>query len=430
MSLFDGRRLPAGILALDAERLRAGYYSDQYFNNCAAILSKLAEEGYGYAGRHPEVAEELTRGAEVGDLEVEMQFFNRRAPVTVAAGVDEALAILGAAAARPERLEVEAVDDGELLHPWEPALRVRGRYRDFAILETPCLGALTRGTRVATNVYETQVAARGKPLLFFPARFDLHTTQARDGYAYRLGVERYNLDHAGSARPLVSTHAQAAWWGGRGGGTVAHAYILAFLGDTAEAMLHFARLMPPEVPRVALVDTHNDCVRDSLRTARAMFERHRELLAEGDAEGAERYRLFAVRPDTAGEMRDVSVPPLGDPMLDCGVNPRLVWAMRSALDEEGERVAVPEDERELARAWFRGVKILVTGGFTAERIALFERLGVPIDMYGVGSALLRGPSTDFTADVVRVKLGGDWLDLAKAGRGRRDHPARRKVRLP
>ena len=50
-----------------------------------------------------------------------------------------------------------------------PVLKVRGRYRDFAPLETPTLGALTRAnSRIATNVYEVLKAAGGKEVLFFP----------------------------------------------------------------------------------------------------------------------------------------------------------------------------------------------------------------------------------------------------------------------
>ncbi|HLA79101.1 MAG TPA: nicotinate phosphoribosyltransferase, partial [Vicinamibacteria bacterium] len=54
-------------------------------------------------------------------------------------------------------------------------------------------------------------------------------------------------------------------------------------------------------------------------------------------------------------------------------------------------------------------------------IRQFEALGVPADLYGVGSWLLNscntcGTSADFTADVVRVKIHGRWYDLAKNGR--------------
>ena len=79
-----------------------------------------------------------------------------------------------------DKLQVWAVQDGTVVksdgNPLnaEAVIKVHGRYRDFALLETPTLGVLTRSSRVATNVYETLMAARGKPVLFFPARFDLH----------------------------------------------------------------------------------------------------------------------------------------------------------------------------------------------------------------------------------------------------------------
>ena len=94
------------------------------------------------------------------------------------------------------------------------------------------------------------------------------------------------MDHAGGPGPFVSTDAQGDWWGGEGGGTVAHAAIASFLGDTAEAMLAFARVLPVTIPRIALVDFNNDCVTDSLEVCRAMFERYRALTDAGKhAEG-------------------------------------------------------------------------------------------------------------------------------------------------
>ena len=54
-----------------------------------------------------------------------------------------------------------------------PVIDIRGRYRDFAVLETTMLGVLSRASRIASNVYELLQAAGGKPVMFFPARFDL-----------------------------------------------------------------------------------------------------------------------------------------------------------------------------------------------------------------------------------------------------------------
>ena len=63
------------------------------------------------------------------------------------------------------------------------------------------------------------------------------------------------------------------------------------------------------------------------------------------------------------------------------------------------------------------MKIVVSGGFTADRIRAFEAAGVPVDAYGVGSSLIRG-ANDFTADVVRL----DGRPVAKAGREHKPNP--------
>ncbi|HZJ71857.1 MAG TPA: nicotinate phosphoribosyltransferase, partial [Planctomycetota bacterium] len=149
--------------------------------------------------------------------------------------------------------------------------------------------------------------------------------------------------------------------------------------------------------------------------------RYRELVEVGRAEEARKYKLYGVRPDTASNMRDVSVPPLGDKRLDCGVNPRLVFAMRAAIDRAWIDWPLSGHERDLARQYCQDVKIAVTGGFTAAKIKQFEDLDVPADLYGVGSWLLsscedHGTANDFTADVVRVKIDGRWHDMAKTGR--------------
>jgi nicotinate phosphoribosyltransferase len=304
---------------------------------------------------------------------------------------------------------------------------VRGRYRDFAILETPILGALARASRIATNVYNTLEAARGKPVLFFPARFDVHEVQAADGYGYDIGVQRFNYDYQQQVSSIVSTDAQGDWWGGLGGGTVAHAAITCFLGDTVEAMLAFAAVRPIEQPRIALVDFSNDCVGTSLAVLRAMFQRYQMMVETGQEAEAEKYKLYGVRLDTASNMRDNSIPPLGEKRLDNGVNPRLCWQVRQAIDTAWKSFDLNGEWRERARAYCENVRIVVSGGFDPKKIAWFEELDVPVDIYGVGSSLMSndqalGTNTDFTADLVRIKVNGDWIELAKKGRYPTDNP--------
>ncbi len=446
MSLFDGQRLTNTTFKLDIERMRRGWYTDKYFTNIAHMLSALAQQGYTYHGSQARLPNGLSaEGVACGDIEVEMQWFTRRPGRTIVVGVDKALTMLRHATGywegdtfveTADRLQVWAVhdgctvtSDGDPRHV-APVMRVRGRYRDFAILETPTLGILTRASRVATNVYETVKAAHGKPILFFPARFDAHEVQAADGYAYNIGVQRYNMDFADTLGPFVSTDAQGDWWGGYGGGTVAHSAIACFLGDTAEAMLAFAEVLPVSIPRIALVDFNNDCVRDSLEVCRAMFGRYRALMQAGREDEAKRYRLYGVRLDTSGSLRDQSVPPLGDAALDLGVNPRLVFLVRQALDSGWEDWNLPTEWREPARRFCQAVKIVVSGGFNPEKIARFEKLSVPADIYAVGSALFdnHGPTvTDFTADVVQVRVGESWAPLAKVGRRALDNPELERV---
>jgi nicotinate phosphoribosyltransferase len=447
MSIFDGKRLTNETFKLDIERMRRGWYSDKYFENITAMLSACAESGYRYDGDFPNLRNVDLSDVDVGNLEVEMQWFTRRPGTTVVVGVDKALAMMRGCAGHFEgdrfvetwdKLEVEAVHDGVTVRyngdPTRilPVLRACGRYRDIALLETPTLGILTRASRVATNVYQTFVAARGKPVLFFPARFDAHEVQAADGYAYNIAVQRFNADYGEKIGPFISTDAQGDWWGGAGGGTVAHAAIACFFGDTAAAMLAFAATRPPSIPRIALVDFNNDSVMDSLRTLKVMFARYRELIDRGEEAEAKKFLLYGVRLDTSGSVRDVSVPPLGDPALDLGVTPRLVFNVRSALDQAWETWQLPEHWRERARDFCRSVKIVVSGGFTPERIKRFEKLDVPADIYAVGSWLFNnsehdGTVTDFTADVVRIQVHGEWVDMVKVGRKRCDNPDLQRV---
>ena len=66
---------------------------------------------------------------------------------------------------------------------------------------------------------------------------------------------------------------------------------------------------------------------------------------------------------------------------------------------------------------FGEVRIVVSGGFTVDKIQEFEASGVPVDAYGVGSSLIRG-SNDFTGDIVLT----DGQPSAKFGRGLHPNP--------
>jgi nicotinate phosphoribosyltransferase len=421
----DLREDPFG---LDYEKVRKGWYTDKYFVHAATILSKLIREGYKFDGKSPELAQQglPVNETEVGKLEVEMQLFTRRKPFSLVAGTRRAIGMYvncaghwdedGGFAASGDELEIEALDDGERVVEWEPVMHVRGVYRDLAPLETPVLGVLTRATKVATNVLLALEAAQGKPIFFFPARYDIPEAQAADGYAYKVAVETYNRENGANLPLLISTDAQGSAWAAAGSGTVSHSYLLCFLKDTAEAMLHFARLMPPETHRVALVDVNDDCIGDSLAAARKLFLKHMQLIEQGRTEEARKYALYGVRPDTAANMLDRAISPDEATAEDYGVSPKLVRRLREALDEAYLTVDVPATWRDNAKDYFRNIKIVASCGFDPEQIHMFEKEGIPVDVYGVGSYFLRGESNDYTADIVAVKIDDKWVKLAKEGR--------------
>lgn len=443
MSIFDGKRLTQDTLQLDLDGLRRGIYSDKYFENIRRMLNKLAAEGYTYRGSSPRLND--VQHYNLPDAKVEMQFFTRRDPFALVGGMDAVTTMLkhctgywddgGAFVNMAAELEVDAVQDGvkaeyegDLMHV-TPVLKICGTYRYFAHLETTILGYLTRISRIATNVYHVLVAAQGKNVLFFPARFDLPDVQAADGYAYWLAVQRYNHDYDQHVRPFISTDAQGRWWGGQGGGTVPHAVIAVFLADTAESMVQYAHTQPIGVPRIALVDFENDCVNTSLAVAEAMFYAYRYHYDSGDAETAKKFKLDGVRLDTSGQLVDKS---LEEVEGNYGVNPALVRAVRVALDTAWQNWNLDESWQQRAQRYCSEIQIVCTGGFNADKIGAFERDNVPVDTYGVGSALMRNDSntnTDYSADVVRVLVNNEWLPMAKMGRQPNENPDFERVNL-
>src|SRR5213082_2923236 len=307
-------RLSPEVFELPVEKMREGYYTDAYFNHARATLLE--------DGRRPRVV---------------MQVFQKRHAHL--GGIDEAIAILKLCSADWDDLTVHALYDGDRVEPYESVLTIEGDYTSFAQLETLYLGVLARRTLITTNVVRVLEAANGKPIIFMPARHDHHRVQTGDGYAAFVAGQIVGA-------PIgVTTDEQASWWGGKGVGTVPHALIGAYGGNTVLAATKFADLADPDINITVLVDFENDSVGTALEVARALGP-----------------RLWGVRLDTSGQLVDRS---LWNEMGDFdprGVNERLVLKVREALDRDG----------------FERVKIVVSGGFDAERIRAFESRGVLI----------------------------------------------------
>jgi nicotinate phosphoribosyltransferase len=368
--------MPASLFQFDP-RMAEGWYADRYFIRTANMAAA--------AGRDPIVR---------------MQVFAKKHGII--AGVYESIRMLETQlAGHPgtkrrycmRDFQIETLADGDEVKPWEPVMHILGPYLAFAHLETAYLGVLARRSLVASNVRRVVTAANGKSVILMGARHDDWRVQTPDGYAARIGgIES------------MSSHANGAYWGAGGVGTMPHSAIAVFGGDVVSATLAFARYCSqhePDVNVVSLVDYRNDCVADSLAVARAM----KKHFGPG--------KLWGVRLDTSERMIDVSLHGREAEFVNQklnGVCPPLVEEVRRAFDREG----------------FSDVKIGVSGGFHPIKIRRFEDAGVPVDFYGVGSSLLghnNGDedglinSYDFTADIIAV----DGSAQSKIGRERREN---------
>jgi len=279
-----------------------------------------------------------------------MEVFPSRAGILC--GMEEVKALLGRVLPEDNR-EVWALNEGDTMDAREVVLRITAPYQSYGLYETAIDGILAHCSGWATAARQCAEVARGIPLISFGVRHVHPRVVAVMDYAALVG-----------GCTGCSSIAGANLAGIKPSGTMPHALIL-IMGDTVKATLAFDKHMPPEVPRISLVDTFKDEPEESLRVAEALGE-----------------KLNSVRLDTPGERG--------------GVTAELVKEVRARLDLAG----------------FKNVKIFVSGGIDPERIKHFLETGAPVDGFGVGSYISGARPIDFTADLHEV----EGKPIAKRGR--------------
>jgi nicotinate phosphoribosyltransferase len=279
-----------------------------------------------------------------------MEVFGSRAGILC--GMEEVKALLEEVLPKNNR-EVWALEEGATITAKEVVLRITAPYQSYGVYETSIIGILAHASGWATAARECVEAAAGIPLISFGARH-VHPSVA--------GVMDYAAVVGGCTGCSSIVGARLA--GIEPSGTMPHALIIV-VGDTVKATMLFDKHMPPEVPRVSLVDTFKDEAEESLRVAAALGE-----------------KLKSVRLDTPSERGRVTA--------------ELVTEVRARLDLAG----------------FKHVGIFVSGGIDPERMRYFKERGAPVDGYGVGRYISGARPIDFTADLHEV----DGKPIAKRGR--------------
>lgn len=334
-----------------------------------------------------------------------------------------------------EKISIEkCVQDWEVADQFQPILKIHWPYKLFAKLESVYLWIFARATKVATNTSKVVQAAKWKPILFFADRFDLFDTQNLDWYAALLAGAKWVATDAWG----YSNNLKWIW-------TMPHALIASFNGSTKQATLEFAQKYH-EIPCISLVDFDNNCPKTSVEVAEYLKQNWKEL--------------YWVRLDTSGSMVDEwllfekwllekmfdSLPSNWLMMnyecweLDQEISPKTLrqeylknkWnnnVINNSLFSDQSLIVLrklwitwvcPElvklVRKKLDENWFSNVKILVSWGFNAEKINLFEQQKIPVDGYWIWSSLLAPKyvkdNWDFTADIIKL----NWKPVSKIWR--------------
>ncbi|MEM0360616.1 MAG: nicotinate phosphoribosyltransferase [Candidatus Diapherotrites archaeon] len=278
---------------------------------------------------------------------VKYQVFFQKGPGIVC-GIDEAIAIIRKYAG-PE-IKIRALYDGEPYSAKETVMEIEGKVQELIALETMYLGVLSAGTTIASSINEICSIAKGKEVYYFGARHWRFDSDKELSYAAWVG-----------GASGVSTDIGASAFGEKGMGTIPHALVLVF-EDTVKTAEKFEQQFGRQSRVIALIDTFNKEITDSLRTAKALGE-----------------KLHGVRIDTCWENTGEGT------RKGKGVTVELARKVRKALNENG----------------FEHVKIFLSSGFNAKKTREFmkaeKKHGRFFDAIGTGSVF------DFrfaTADIV------------------------------
>jgi nicotinate phosphoribosyltransferase len=283
-----------------------------------------------------------------------------------------------------------------------PMMKYEGRLQDLIALETDLLSILSSELTgplneedfetIKKNAKSIKEAAQDKAVFYFGARhFD-------PDYDERISSICHEAGFSG-----CSTDVGAKAWGSEGVGTIPHALILGIKSHmiktgnkrnpTAYTTMLFDKHMPKSVPRIALIDTFNREITDSIETA----------LSINDLSGV---RIDTCGENTAQQISNLNIPMPENKYLDgTGVTIKALWSLRYMLPKKYD--------------------IMISSGFNAEKTKAFmladKMYQTLYDMSlfnGIGTGSLLDRAITATSDIVAFfdEDRNDWIPLSKTGR--------------
>jgi len=316
-----------------ADDIRKGLATDIYFIRSREILEKKG------------LCNTLVR------YEIHTYGLPRGYKWAVYTGLEEVLYML-----KGTNVTLYSLPEGTLFRDLYPLAIVEGKICDIIELETAILGILRFYTSVSTKAARIKKAAGDKQVIFFGLRVQHPAiAPALDRAAYIGGCD--GVSGAFNEKTI----------GVKPKGTMPHALIIVFR-DPVAAWKAFDEVMPPDVPRIALVDTFYDERVESLMAAQTLSD-----------------KLWGVRLDTPRSRR-------GDIKL---IAEEVKWTLKLY--------------------GYENVKIVISGGVDEEQIANLRDVA---DVFGVGTSIAFPPSIDISMDIVEIfdERENRWIPITKRGK--------------
>lgn len=254
-------------------------------------------------------------------------------------------------------LDIDAVEEGSVVFPYEPLIRVKGPLIACQLLESPLLNLINFPTLIATKAARIRIAAGNDQIL----EFGLRRAQGVDGAltaaraAYIGGCNSTSNVLAGKlfGIPVRGTHA--------------HSWVMVF-EDEYESFKTYAEVLPGNT--VFLVDTY-----DTLEGVKKAIEVGLWLKDKGK-------KFLGIRLDS-GDLAYLSI------------------QARKMLDEYG----------------FQDALILASNELDETLIAELKRQGAMITVWGVGTKLITSYDQPALDGVYKLSClrdpDGDWEDRIK-----------------
>ena len=248
--------------------------------------------------------------------------------------------------------DIDAVEEGRIVFPSTPLVRVRGPIIAAQLVETPLLNIINFETLIATKAARIAIAARGEPVM----EFGLRRAQGIDG---ALAASRAAYIGGCSATSNVMA---GRMFGIPVKGTHSHSWVMAFASEI-ESFEQYAAASPGNC--VFLVDTFH-----SLDGVAHAIEVGRKLKEKG-------HRLGGIRLDS-GDLAYLSI------------------EARRMLDEAG----------------FHDAAIVASNELDEHIIASLREQGARVSVWGVGTRLITGHDQAAMGCVYKLSAvrdpGGPW----------------------